>query len=64
MRVLGHFPCLSVCSAAALQWQRSVASWRQIVLNEIMDESIMGLKDSAVGGLDARCKKCHDFCSV
>lgn len=50
-------PRLSVCSAAALQWQRGVGSCRQIVLNAIMDESIMcpeGLKDSAVCGLDAR----------
>lgn len=33
--------------------------WRQIVLNAIIDESIMffkGLKDSAVGGLDAHYK--------
>lgn len=51
-------PRSSVGSAAALQWQRGVGSWRQIVLNVIMDESIAspeGLEDSAVGELEALC---------
>lgn len=55
----GPFSPLSVGSAAALQWQREVGNWAQIVLNAIMDELIMcskTLKDSAVGGLDAHYK--------
>lgn len=49
-------PAPSARSAAALQWQRGVGSWRQIVINAITDESIMcpeGREDSAVGGPDA-----------
>ncbi len=54
------FGGVCACSAAALQWQRGVGSWRQIVFKcnygwvSCVPE---GLKDSAAGGLDARYKK-------
>lgn len=39
-----HPPCLPVCSAAALQWQWGVRSWRQqILIGTITDDSMVCL---------------------